>query len=162
MESILIANLTHAKGIAVHYRLAPEHTFPAADDLIVACRGAAEDACAGPDCHLRYFGRAVICGKLALTIKALGLPEPDEAYKLMATFFEKHLQRALYRQRTKACRVAALPMKRSWSTISIGSWERRALILRFGRRLEFSFDYAVFVNNSSENAKSPNHSSNAG
>lgn len=77
VESIPVASLTHAEVVAVQYRLAPEHTFPAAvDDVIAVYR---ELLKTHPHDQIAIYGTsagAVICGEVAVKIKALGLPEP--------------------------------------------------------------------------------------
>jgi len=76
-ESIPIANLTHTKVIAVLYRLAPEHPFPAAvDDSVAVYRELLKTY--KPQ-HIAIYGASaggILTGEVAVKIKQLGLPLP--------------------------------------------------------------------------------------
>lgn len=76
-ETIPIANLTKMKVVAVLYRLAPEHPFPAGlDDAIAVYKDLLRTYKPG---HIAIYGTsagAVLTGEVAVRIKHLGLPEP--------------------------------------------------------------------------------------
>lgn len=76
-ESIPIASYTRIKVIAVLYRLAPEHTFPAAvDDAVVVYRELLKTY--SPK-HIVIYGTsagAILTGEVAVKLKQLGLPMP--------------------------------------------------------------------------------------
>lgn len=76
-ETIPIANLTKMKVVAVLYRLAPEHPFPAAVDDSVAVYRALLKTC--PPAHIAIYGTsagAILTGEVAVELKKLHLPEP--------------------------------------------------------------------------------------
>jgi epsilon-lactone hydrolase len=76
-ESIPIANLTHTKVVAVLYRLAPEHPFPAAVDDSVAVYK--ELLKTHKPQHIAVYGASaggILTGEVAVKIKQLGLPLP--------------------------------------------------------------------------------------
>jgi monoterpene epsilon-lactone hydrolase len=76
-ESIPIANLTGIKVVAVLYRLAPEHPFPAGLDDIIAVYKELLKTCR-PD-HIAIYGTsagAILTGEVAVKLKKLGLPLP--------------------------------------------------------------------------------------
>lgn len=76
-ETIPVAALSHTKTIAVLYRLAPEHPFPAAlDDAIAVYR---EVLKTHQPQNIAIFGTsagAILTAEVAVKIKQLGLPEP--------------------------------------------------------------------------------------
>jgi monoterpene epsilon-lactone hydrolase len=76
-ESIPIANLTHMKVVAVLYRLAPEHPFPAGlDDAIAVYREVLKTY--KPN-HVAIYGTsagAILTAEVAVRLKQLGLPLP--------------------------------------------------------------------------------------
>jgi acetyl esterase/lipase len=76
-ESIPIANLTHTKVIAVLYRLAPEHPFPAAvDDSVAVYKELLKTY--KPQ-HIAIYGASaggILTAEVAVKIKQLGLPLP--------------------------------------------------------------------------------------
>ena len=77
VESIPIASLMHAEVIAVRYRLAPEHPFPAGvDDVIAVYRQVLKDHQPGQIAVYGTSSGAVITGEVAMKLKMLGLPEP--------------------------------------------------------------------------------------
>ncbi|MGB6720797.1 MAG: alpha/beta hydrolase [Terracidiphilus sp.] len=77
IESIPIANLTQTKVVAVLYRLAPEHPFPAAvDDVVAVYKELLKTY--KPE-KIAIYGSsagAVLAPEAALQIKQLGLPLP--------------------------------------------------------------------------------------
>jgi epsilon-lactone hydrolase len=76
-ESIPIANLTKTKVVAVLYRLAPEHPFPAAvDDTVAVYKELLKTY--NPQ-HIAIYGASaggILTGEVAVKIKQLGLPLP--------------------------------------------------------------------------------------
>jgi acetyl esterase/lipase len=76
-ESIPIASYTKIKVVAVLYRLAPEHPFPAAvDDSVAVYRELVKDY--NPS-HIVIYGTsagAILTAEVAAKLKQLGLPEP--------------------------------------------------------------------------------------
>lgn len=76
-ESIPIANLTHTRVVAVLYRLAPEHPFPAAvDDTIAVYKELLKTY---KPSHIALYGTsagAILTAEVAVRMKQLGLPLP--------------------------------------------------------------------------------------
>lgn len=76
-ESIPIANLTRMKVVAVLYRLAPEHPFPAGvDDAVAVYRELLKTYAPA---HIAIYGTsagAIMTGEVAVQIKQLHLPLP--------------------------------------------------------------------------------------
>jgi len=76
-ESIPIANLTHTRVIAVLYRLAPEHPFPAAvDDAVAVYREVLKTY---KSARIGIYGTsagAILTAEVAVRLKQLGLPLP--------------------------------------------------------------------------------------
>lgn len=76
-ESIPLASIMHVKVIAVLYRLAPEHPFPAGvDDVIAVYRQVLKDHAPSQVILYGTSAGAVITGEVAQKLKLLGLPEP--------------------------------------------------------------------------------------
>ncbi|HTW47531.1 MAG TPA: alpha/beta hydrolase [Acidobacteriaceae bacterium] len=76
-ESIPIANLTKIKVVAVLYRLAPEHPFPAGLDDVVATYK--ELLKTYKPAHIAVYGTsagAILTAEMASDLRKLGLPEP--------------------------------------------------------------------------------------
>jgi epsilon-lactone hydrolase len=76
-ESIPIANLTHTRVVAVLYRLAPEHQFPAAvDDTVAVYRELLKTY---KPTHIALYGTsagAILTAEVAVRLKQLNLPLP--------------------------------------------------------------------------------------
>ena len=76
-ESIPFASLLKAEVIAVRYRLAPEHPFPAGiDDVIAVYREVLKSHSPAEIAIYGTSSGAVMTGEFAMKLKALGLPEP--------------------------------------------------------------------------------------
>ncbi len=77
IESIPIANLTQTKVIAVLYRLAPEHPFPApVDDVVAVYKELLKTYKPGKIAIYGSSAGAVLVPEVAVQIKQLGLPLP--------------------------------------------------------------------------------------
>lgn len=76
-ETVPIANLTQTKVIAVLYRLAPEHPFPAGlNDIIAVYK---EELKTHKPKNMAIYGTsagAILTGETAVKLKQLGLPQP--------------------------------------------------------------------------------------
>lgn len=98
-ESIPIANLTHTRVVAVLYRLAPEHPFPAAvDDTIAVYRELLKRYKPG---HIGLYGTsagAILTVEVAVRLKQLGLPLPGAlgVFSGMGDFSRKGDSQAMY------------------------------------------------------------------
>jgi acetyl esterase/lipase len=76
-ETVPIANLTKTKVIAVLYRLAPEHPFPAGvDDAVAVYREVLKTYKPGKIAIYGTSAGAILTGEVAMKIKQLGLPLP--------------------------------------------------------------------------------------
>jgi epsilon-lactone hydrolase len=76
-ETVPIANLTQTKVIAVLYRLAPEHPFPAAvEDAVAVYREALKTYKPAKIAIYGTSAGAILTGEVAVKIKQLGLPLP--------------------------------------------------------------------------------------
>ena len=76
-ESIPVANLTKIKVVAVLYRLAPEHPFPAGlDDAVAVYKALLKTY---KPAHIAVYGTsagAILTAEMASDLRKLGLPEP--------------------------------------------------------------------------------------
>jgi epsilon-lactone hydrolase len=76
-ESIPVANLTRIKVVAVLYRLAPEHPFPAGlDDCVAVYKELLKTY---KPSHIAVYGTsagAILTAEMASDLRRLGLPEP--------------------------------------------------------------------------------------
>lgn len=76
-ETIPMANLTRMKVVAVLYRLAPEHPFPAAvDDVVAVYKDLLRTY---TPAHIAIYGTsagAILTGEVAVKLRQLGLPLP--------------------------------------------------------------------------------------
>jgi len=76
-ESVPIANLTQTKVIAVLYRLAPEHPFPAGvDDAVAVYREVLKSYKPAKIAIYGTSAGAILTGEVAVKLKQLGLPLP--------------------------------------------------------------------------------------
>ncbi len=76
-ETVPIANLTQTKVIALLYRLAPEHPFPAAvDDAVAVYREVLKTYKPQKIAIYGTSAGAILTGEVAVKIKQLGLPLP--------------------------------------------------------------------------------------
>lgn len=76
-EAVPVANLTKIKVVAVLYRLAPEHPFPAGLDDVVAVYK--EMLKTYKPAHIAIYGTsagAILTAEMASDLRKLGLPEP--------------------------------------------------------------------------------------
>jgi monoterpene epsilon-lactone hydrolase len=76
-ESIPIANLTRSRVVAVLYRLAPEHPYPAGlDDAIAVYKELLKTY---KPAHIAIYGTsagAILTAEMSVKLRQLGLPEP--------------------------------------------------------------------------------------
>jgi len=76
-ESVPIANLTQTKVVAVLYRLAPEHPFPAGvDDAVAVYREVLKSYKPAKIAIYGTSAGAILTGEVAVKLKQLGLPLP--------------------------------------------------------------------------------------
>lgn len=76
-ETIPIASLMKTEVVAVRYRLAPEHPFPAGvDDVIAVYRELLKSHSASEIGIYGTSSGAVMTGEVAMKLKVLGMPEP--------------------------------------------------------------------------------------
>jgi acetyl esterase/lipase len=77
VESIPLANLLGAEVIAVHYRMPPEHPFPAGiDDVIAVYRAVLKNHPPGAVAIYGTSSGAEMTGEIAMALKHRHLPEP--------------------------------------------------------------------------------------
>ncbi len=76
-ESIPIANLTHTRVVAVLYRLAPEHPFPAGlDDAVAVYRELLKSYKPAKIAIYGTSAGAILTAEVAVELKRLNLPQP--------------------------------------------------------------------------------------
>ena len=76
-ESVPVAALSQTKTVAVLYRLAPEHPFPAGlDDAVAVYKEILKTHKPGDVAIYGTSAGAILTGEVAARIKQLGLPEP--------------------------------------------------------------------------------------
>jgi acetyl esterase/lipase len=120
-ESIPIANLTHTRVVAVLYRLAPEHPFPAAvDDTVAVYRELLKSY---KPSHIGLYGTsagAVLTAEVAVRLKQLNLPLPAALgiFSGMGDFARPGDSQAMYALRGL---TGALPRRNLGRTIRITS-----------------------------------------
>lgn len=77
VESIPLANLLGVEVIAVHYRMPPEHPFPAGiDDVIAVYRAVLKNHPPGAVAIYGTSSGAAMTGEIAMALKHRHLPEP--------------------------------------------------------------------------------------
>jgi acetyl esterase/lipase len=98
-ETIPLANLTGMKVVAVLYRLAPEHPFPAGIDDGIAVYKELLKTCK-PE-HIAIYGTsagAIMTGEVAVKLRQLGLPLPGAlgVFSGMGDFSREGDSRSMY------------------------------------------------------------------
>jgi epsilon-lactone hydrolase len=99
IEGIPIANLAKIKVVSVYYRLAPENSFPAAvDDVVAVYRELLKTYKAR---SIGIFGTsagAILTGEAAVRLKQLGLPLPGALgmFSVLADFSQPGESRQIY------------------------------------------------------------------
>jgi monoterpene epsilon-lactone hydrolase len=98
-ESIPVAALSHTKVIAVLYRLAPEHPFPAAvEDAVAVYREVLKTHKAQDVGMYGTSAGAILTGEVAVKLRQLGLPLPGALgiFSGMGDFSQNGDSQALY------------------------------------------------------------------
>ncbi len=98
-ESIPIANLTHTRVVAVLYRLAPEHPFPAGlDDAVAVYRELLKSYKPGNIAVYGTSAGAILTAEVTVKLKQLGVPLPGAlgVFSGMGDFSKQGDSQAMY------------------------------------------------------------------